>query len=262
MSDKLFGLDQYFYHGSVRRYVALFGTLFTDIYIQRQSKLDDGSIKEETIKVPIRYGNGNMYLKVPQDDTREVKQVARVLPAMAFEIANIYKDVSRKTNATNRIQGSTFDAAGKKAFQFNRVPYNFIFDLNIRTKNSDDMLQIIEQIIPAFDANLSVTIQDTTGVAVEQDIIIALDELSIEDNFDNEMQSRLLEYKLTFELKGYLYKRTQNSIVMKEVDIQGAYDDGTIFDSDTITDQPPITEEQNILSKLTSAVDDIPSFSE
>lgn len=256
MSDTLFGLDQYFYHASVRRYVSLFGTLFTDIYIKRKS--EDGT-KEETVKVPIKYGNGNMYLKAPQDQSRDQKQIARTLPAMAFELENFYKDVSRKTNPMNRIQNVTFDANGNKSFQFNRIPYSFLFALTVRTKNTDDMLQIVEQIVPAFDGNLAVTIEDTTGVEVEQDIIISLEEIAIADNFDDEMQSRLIEYKITFELKGYLYKRTQNSLVVKEADIQLVnYDTGAILRTD-IVNTSAIYDKQNILSNMTATMDQLPS---
>lgn len=253
---ELFGRDKHFYHGSVRRYVALFGSLFSNLYIVRESET-----KEEYIKVPIRYGTGNMYLKVPQDKSRENQQISRVLPAMAFELENIYKDVNRKTNPMNRIQASTFMAHADmdtKAFQFNRVPYNFIFKLMIRTKNSDDMMQIAEQIIPAFDGNLSVTIADTTGVDVEQDIIISIQELDIEDNYDNEMQSRLVEWTITFEVRGFLYKRTLVSPIIREIDLQEIDGWGNVVSSETIDDQGDIQDEQLILSDFTQILESLP----
>lgn len=255
---QLFGLDNYFYHGSIRRYIALFGSIFSDIHIKRTSA--DGK-KEDIIQVPIKYGNGNMYMKAPQDETREEKKVSRILPAMAFEVTSIYKDVQRKTNPMNRIVNSTHNANDQRDFQFNRVPYNLTFNLIIRTKNSDDMVQIAEQIIPAFDGNLSVTIQDTTGVDIEQDIIIVLNELETTDNYDDEMQSRLLEWTLTFELKGYLYKRTLNKYIAKEIDIIGVADGWT----DTplvVTEQPPLTEKQDVLSAFMDAMDILPQTEE
>lgn len=255
--SELFGLDNYYYHGSVRRYVALFGSLFSNIYIKRRS--DDGT-KEDTIVVPLRYGKGNMYLKAAQDSTREVKQVSRILPAMSFQLDNFYKDVSRKTNPMNRIQNPTFDSSGQKTFQFNRIPYNFIFNLEIRTKNTDDMLQIAEQIIPAFDGNLAVSIEDTTGVAIEQDITIMIDEISMEDNFDEEMQSRLVEWKITFEMKGYLYKKTQSSIVVQEASIMTGPNFDDMINLINVIDQDPITDTQLNLSKMTEIVDALPSL--
>jgi hypothetical protein len=132
-----------------------------------------------------------------------------------------------------------------------------MFELVIRTKNTDDMLQLVEQIVPAFDGNLSVTIQDTTGVDVEQDIIIVLDEIAMSDDYDEEMQSRLIEYKITFELKGYLYKRTQTGLVIKEVDIQFAdIDDASfIYDEQPYADKYPIQAEQDNLNKMSTVLE-------
>lgn len=253
---KLFGLDNHFYHASVRRYVALFGSLFTDIYIKRFS--DDGK-REDNILVPIKYGNGNMYMKVAQDETRDNMKHARVLPAMAFSLDNIYKDVNRKTNAMNRIQQTEVGKDGTKNYQLNRIPYNFIFELMIATKNTDDMLQIIEQIIPAFDGNLSVTIQDTTGVNVEQDIIITLSELDIKDNYDDEMKNRLIEWKITFELKGYLYKRTQNAFVIKEIDIFSGMTLENMFSTDVILPFEDENRKQDVLTNTSLVFNDNPT---
>lgn len=256
MSDtNIFGLDQYFYHASVRRYVALFGTIFSDLYIKRTS--GDGN-SEDTIKVPIQYASGNMYLKAAQSvQIRENKQISRILPSMAYSLQNIYKDISRKTNPMNRLKGASFDANNQKQFQYNRIPYNLLFDLIIRTKNTDDMLQLVEQIVPAFDGNLSVTIQDSTGVEVEQDIVISLEEISMSDDFDEEMQARLIEYKITFELKGYLYKRTQTGLVVKDIDLQFASmdDPSIVYDGESYTEKYPIQAEQDNLNKMVSAVD-------
>ena len=159
----------------------------------------------------------------------------------------------------NRLVNVTYDASGNRNWQFNRIPYNFLFALTIRTKNTDDMLQIVEQIVPAFDGNLSVTIEDTTGIEIEQDIIISLEEIAIEDNFDDEMQSRLIEYKITFELRGFLYKKPQSTMILKEVDIQTALSDtGFVLNTDIINTSD-ISDQQNILSKMTATVDVIPS---
>lgn len=243
---KLFGLENHFYHSSVRRYVALFGSLFTELYIKRTA-----GEKEEFILVPIKYGSGNMYLKAPQDETRDIHQHGRSLPAMAFQLESMYKDVDRKTNPMNIIQQTEIEANGKKNFQYNRVPYNFVFELDIITKNTDDMLQIIEQVLPAFDGNLSVTIEDTTGLSVEQDIIIRVQEIEIKDNYDDEMKSRLLEWKITFELKGYLYKRTQLGFAIKEIDImQGLSLDYMPF-TEIVTDIPT----QELLTKTADVFD-------
>lgn len=256
----LFGLENYSYHGSIRRYVALFGSLFTDLYIKR---LSEDKTKEDFIKVPISYGTSNMFMKAPQDQTRETGKVARILPAMAFELDNFYMDTSRKTNPLNRIQGASFNVDGKKNSQMNRVPYTFIFSLKIRTKNMDDMLQISEQIIPLFDSSLSITIEDCPGVEVDQDIIMKIEEVAMSDNYDSEMAGRLIEWTITFELKGFLYKRTISKYVVKEIDIVSIVGEdaitGEVGGVESIFTQPPITDLQNIVSGMMVASENIES---
>lgn len=250
---KLFGKENHFYHASIRRYVALFGSLFSDMYIKRVA---DGGV-ENYVSIPIRYASGNMYMKVAQDETREIQKVARILPAMAFKLNSIYKDKERNTNPLNRITQSN-SVNDRKNFQQNRIPYNFLFDLIIKTKNTDDMMQIVEQIVPEFNGNLSITIEDTTGISVEQDITIILNEIAMEDNYDDDVQNRLIEWTITFELKGFLYRKTQSAFVIREVDlIDITYDMNELIE--VITDQYPIQDTQINLSNMDQQIDNISS---
>lgn len=220
--DSYFGKDAFFYHGMLRKYVGIFGAIFSDMYVQRVS--DDGK-KVDMIHVPIKYGQENAYFDVPQGEERETLKVARVLPALAFEIANLYKDTSRKTNPLNIRAQKTENIDGSKNFQFNKVPYNIMFDLVARTKNVDEMLQILEQIVPVFDGNLTITLDDgSEKVNDDQNIVIRLDEISMDDNYDDGLKTRLIEYKFTFEMKAYLYKRTQKAQSIKEIEIVDALD--------------------------------------
>lgn len=240
---KIFGEENYFYHGSIRRYIGLFGSLFTNIVVKR-------SEDAEYIKVPIKYSNGNRYANVDQGDNREATRISRIVPAMSFTLKTFYKDISRKTNAINRISHSSFDADGKKGFMYNFVPYNFIFELAILTKNIEDMLQIVEQIVPAFDPNITVTIEDidNTLVDIEKNIAINLQEIDTDDNYDED-NKRMIHYRLTFELKGFLYKRVNKAYVIKEALLLGYFSDFDIEGRapiliDQIYEQPPIQDEQ------------------
>ena len=60
-------LGQYWYHGLVRKYVAVFGTLFNDISIQRKNS--SGNVTE-TIKVPLAYGPKQKFLVRLSGDER------------------------------------------------------------------------------------------------------------------------------------------------------------------------------------------------
>lgn len=213
----MFGQNNYYYHAKIRSYVALFGTLFSDLYIARVN-----GTKTDYIKVPLKFGPGFLYEKAKQDDSRETKKMRQILPAMAFDMVDLQKDGNRKTNDLQTIQNSVINPDGTTGnFQMNRVPYNFSFELVARTKNVDDMLQIAEQIIPAFSTPLNIKFQDIakTEIDIEQNIVVSLDSVQKQDNYEETEEARIIEWTFSFILKGYLYKKTNSDYVIKEIDL-------------------------------------------
>ena len=75
---------------------------------------------------------------------------------MSFEFTSLTYDPSRKTTKTV-FPDTTPDGSEVKRV-YSPVPYNMGFTLSIYTKLIDDMLQIVEQILPYFQLyhNLSV----------------------------------------------------------------------------------------------------------
>ncbi len=74
-------LGQYWYHGLVRKYVAVFGTLFNDIYVKRRNSSDDVI---ETIKIPLAYGPKQKFLARISGDENLDKKVGMQLPRMGL----------------------------------------------------------------------------------------------------------------------------------------------------------------------------------
>ena len=139
----------YFYHEKVRKAVAIFGSLFNNIYVVRKNS--DGSTLNQ-IKVPLSYAPKRKYLdrirEIP--DLIEDTKVSIKLPRMSFEITNFAYDNSRQLSKTNTF--SVPGPSGSNRKQFNApVPYNISFQLNVYSKSQDDALQIVEQIIPYFN---------------------------------------------------------------------------------------------------------------
>ena len=63
----LFGKENFFYHESIRNYVAFFGYIFNDIHVKSGDKFK---------KVIIRQANGNMYENINQEiDLRELIKI-------------------------------------------------------------------------------------------------------------------------------------------------------------------------------------------
>lgn len=212
----IFNKEDVFYNENIKRYIGLFGSIFNDLYIKRA---------DQYIKVPIKYGPGNRFSKVSQSsDGRDDAKVARIVPAMAFELQTFYKDNSRKTNAINIKKDRNADTNGVLGFSYNPIPYTFLFKLEILTKNLDDMFQIIEQIIPIFDPNLTITIQDQKGLVVDNDIGVYIQDIQTDDNYEDD-KKREISYTITFELKGFLHKKPQKGYIVREAVLLGYYND-------------------------------------
>ena len=70
------------------------------------------------------------------------------------------------------------------------VPYNMSFELSIYTKLNDDMLQILEQILPYFQPGYTVSIKLLDDVAEKRDVPIILENISMQDDYEGDFSTR------------------------------------------------------------------------
>lgn len=148
---------EHFYHKTIRKVVVAFGTLFNDIYI---SRYDDDGNELERIKVPISYGPQQKFLRrlarIGTDFDANKVRIENYIPRMTFEIQNITYDPSRKLSSMN--QTMLYKSSTSMESRYERVPYNIDMALGIMTKNTEDALQIVEQILPYFQPEYTVTL--------------------------------------------------------------------------------------------------------
>lgn len=199
-----------FYFGLIRKYVVIFGTLFNDIKIVR---VDSTHNETHTIVVPLTYGPREKVLARITDNPDLTKMPQTQLPRMMFEMTSFAYDPARKLGSTKRLtKGSSTDIA----YQFTPVPYNFNFDLSIMSKNMDDALRIIEQIIPFFTPEWVVKVTLIDEMDDSRDIAIVLENTNLDDLYTGNFEERrVLTARLGFTLKGFLYGpvRTGASVI-------------------------------------------------
>ena len=192
----------YFYHEILRKTVIGFGTLFNEINIKHK-KTNGSNIS--TIKVPLSYGPTQKFLARLEQSPNLNQPVQLTLPRMSFELTGLLYDPSRKVTTTqtfNEVDES--DNKIKKVYM--PVPYNMIFELSIMTKTNDDMLQIIEQILPYFQPHYNLTIKLVSEINEKRDIPIILDNISMQDTYEGNFTTRrALIYTLRFTAKTYLF---------------------------------------------------------
>ena len=90
----------HFYHATLRKSVAVFGTLFNNISVVRKD--GSGGILSQQ-KVPLAYGPKQKFLSRLDQSTNIDASVALKLPRMAFEITGITLDTTQKLNKRNQV---------------------------------------------------------------------------------------------------------------------------------------------------------------
>ncbi len=205
---------EYFYHEIIRKTVVGFGTLFNGIAIKH--KKDDNSIIS-VIKVPLAYSPTQKFLARLQQVPDLNKPVQVTLPRMSFELIGMSYDTSRKLTTTQTfITRDVNNNEMRKAYM--PVPYNLNFELSIFTKLNDDMLQIIEQILPYFQPNYNLTIDLVKEIGEKRDVQIVLDNISMTDNYEGDYnERRALVYTLKFTAKTYLFGPISSDSISSEI---------------------------------------------
>lgn len=211
---------EYFYNESIRKAIIVFGSLFNNIQIKQVN--DEGDVFFQG-KVPIAYAPTQKFLARLREVPDLNKPVQITLPRMSFELIGLSYDSSRKlTTATSfcakDINNNALRMIGMPA------PYNLNFELNIMTKHNDDMLQIIEQIIPYFQPNLKISATLLDSIAEKKDLDIVLDNITMTDSYEGDFKERrALIYTLKFTVKTYIFgpvsSKSMESQIIKKVSI-------------------------------------------
>ena len=210
-------LGQQFYHETIRKMVVSFGTIFNNIQIVKKNS--SGQITQ-SMKVPLAYGPKQKFLTRIREDASLNKSTAITLPRLAFEISSISYDPARKLNRITKLKKVSSSSKSKLESQFMPVPYNMDFQLFVMSKSGDDALQIIEQILPFFQPEYTITINDNTDMNQKRDVPIVLSGIDYEDNYEGDFISRrAIIYTLSFTTKFYLYGPVTKQSVIKRVQV-------------------------------------------
>lgn len=205
----------YFYHQTSRKMVVGFGTLFNTLEVQRTDSSGDVT---EVIGIPLSYGPKDKMLTRISADPNLNPKVALTVPRMGFELTSMTYDGARKLNTMNRnvAKGTT----GLKK-QFNPVPYNWEFSLYIFVKNAEDGTQILEQILPFFTPEFTVSMTLISSMSVKHDIPLVLNSVTSEDTYEGDFATRRsIIWTLSFTMKGFLYPNiVDNAKVITDVTV-------------------------------------------
>ena len=207
----------HFYHEKIKKSVAIFGRMFNNIYVIRKNS--SGAVVSQ-VKVPLSYAPKQKYLERIREeaDLSDNSQVAIKLPRMSFEITSFDYDLTRQLTKISTFNSQGTAKENRRKF-FTPIPYNINFQLNVYAKSQDDALQIVEQIIPFFNPQYTLTIKpfSTEFPNFKEDMPIVIQGLSFSDDYEGDLAARrTIVYTLDFQMKANFYGPINTSGIIRK----------------------------------------------
>lgn len=118
-------------------------------------------------------------------------------------------------------------------YAFQPVPYNMDLSLNIMVKNNDDGNQILEQILPFFTPEFSISVKEIPPLGIIKDIPVILTGVTSTEDYEGDFlgERRSIIHTLSFIMKAYLYGPIKDSGLIKEVTVNWNQDEALSPDS-------------------------------
>lgn len=246
----------HFYHQHVRKAIIAFGMIFNNVNIVR----DKDAVAVQALRVPLAYSTKQKFLsRIALIDSAEARnETAITLPRMGFEITSLDYDPSRKISLIQRNKAVDAGLSNAVRTSFTSTPYNLGIGLYIFAKNQEDGLQIVEQILPFFNPDFNVTVNDLPEMGIKRDIKITLDSISYDDQYEGEFAARQsIVWTLNFTMRLNFYGNVSNINVIKE-SISNLYDKldtATVDEVAKITVTPGLDSDGNPTQDSTKTVD-------
>ena len=243
--------NAHFYNRTIRKVVTAFGTVFNDILLQRYNL--NNTVKKEIFKVPLSYGAKEKYLTRITSDPSLTKAVNIVVPRISFEMVSMTYDTSRKLNTLIRNFAANTSTSIKT--QFNPIPYNFDFNLSIYVRNTEDGTQILEQILPFFTPDFTVTVNFIPEMNQKYDMPIVLNSVQSTVDYEGDMMStRLIMWDLQFTAKSYIWPPVKSGKYIRQANTN-IYIESQVKSAQRVTsDFNPLTPDRLLLEGETIRV--------
>ena len=192
---------RYFGHQNIRLIIGSFGRIFSNLYYARIA--EDGTSIESLTRTPIRYlPSSASNMPIDQDnlteDQIELSNFVAAYPRISFEFKGLTYDSDRQLPTPHVFKKN-------EQFGFTPAPYNLQFEVRLASRDQLRALEILEQILPWFRPNLTLSIKHEVFDNEERDLIVSLESVDFEDDFEDMREIRHVEYVLQFSVKTSLW---------------------------------------------------------
>lgn len=209
---------------TLRTYVANLLLMFKNIKVRRYAS--DFITISQLIDVPLHFGSQSKeHYERREDYTSEGgRQSYQNYPNMALVLSGISPspDRAKSPNAVRYLVSD--DAIKLRGFidsvlaDIEPVPYNFDFTLTIRTRKTEDLVQILEQILPYQRASRVLRIREIPFLNMERDINVSMTSLSVELSSEmTQENNRVHTATIGFTLEGFQYSPVVSPRVIKSI---------------------------------------------
>ena len=220
----------HFYHRITRKIVVAFGSLFNDIQLVRYNKT--GTTELERMLVPIVYAQKEKFYNRIKGDPNLLKSIQVSLPRISFEIVGVEYDPTRKQNSLIRNTNIATSTNTTQKSQYMGVPYNYEFSLSIYVRNIEDGWQIVEQILPIFNPDYTLTLDLVNTMGIKKDVPIMLNSVGYTVDYESSHDddtTRIVIFDLSFTVRAMLFGPISDSKIIKKANtnIYGTFSSGT-----------------------------------
>lgn len=198
---------QFFYHGSIRKSIIKFLSIFDDLKIAKYNS--DGNITKY-VDVPIKFMPKKKFYSWLYLRTHEKRY-----PMMGVELTSVEYDPNRASGQQEYIKVSTGDSSITRAPS--PTPYNLGFTLSVATEFQNEMDQISEQLMPFFSPFVYTKVKiDELDISWDMQVIFQGANIDTETTIDEDNQRNIL-WTYNFIAKTYLVKPTASIDLIKKV---------------------------------------------
>lgn len=197
-------IRNYFFNNQLKKFIVGFANIFAGLEVIT-GKGEDGNVS--TIEVPVRYGSTDRVVAALSGSNTQNKQ--HTLPMLSCYMTGLEMDPTRihGLNQTDKRtyleQGGIFPDDVQVVERVMPIPYNMQMELSIYTSNTDQLYQIMEQILILFDYDLQLQFNDAafdwTKIAK-----LFLTGINNEENYPMGIDRRMIIWSLTFNMPIWL----------------------------------------------------------
>ncbi len=192
--------------------------MFNNIHIDRRNGTGDIT---QTLRVPLAYSPKQKFLaRIAAQPQSFEQSFETYLPRIGFEMSGIQYDPARRVSLIQQNRALNGTSTTSLNAQYAPTPYNIAMTLYVYTKNQDDGLQIIEQILPYFNPDYNLSLNAIPAMGIKNDLPIILDSVNYEDEYEGDFsQRRAIVWTLNFTMKLNFYGPINNKGIIRTTNV-------------------------------------------